>query len=107
MSAHPFDPISSAELQLAVQVLKAAFPGVRLRFKVIDIREPIKKDVIPYLEAERLGKLLPEKPARIIHCLFHRLDTQAFIKALVNADSKTVISAVELPPTVQVCLIPS
>lgn len=102
MSPHPFDPITAAELQLGARVLEATFPGVKLRYKVIDIREPIKKDVVPYLEAERLQIPPPAKPSRVIYCLFHRLDTNAFVKALINADTKTVISNRELPAGVQV-----
>ena len=96
MSRHPFDPISLEEIRLAAKVLESSFPGVNLRFKVIDVQEPIKKEVVPYLEAERLGKPLPAKPTRLIQCLFHRLDTKAFMKALVNADKGTLVNAREL-----------
>lgn len=56
---HPFDPIRPEEISLATAILKASLPGVNLRFKVIDVKEPIKKDVIPYIEAERTGQPLP------------------------------------------------
>ncbi|UKZ84449.1 uncharacterized protein TrAFT101_000361 [Trichoderma asperellum] len=56
---HPFDPIRPDEISLATTILKASLPGVNLRFKVIDVKEPIKKDVIPYIEAERTGQPLP------------------------------------------------
>ncbi|OJJ50350.1 hypothetical protein ASPZODRAFT_13434 [Penicilliopsis zonata CBS 506.65] len=98
---HPFDPITPGEITLAVQVLEAAFPGVPLRYKRIDVNEPIKKDVIPYIEAERLGKPLPAKPARLLQALFHRRDTGAFYKALLNAETRKVIYAKELPKAVQ------
>ncbi|QSS64148.1 copper amine oxidase [Histoplasma capsulatum] len=101
MTSHPFDPIRPNEVSLAAEILQASFPGVSLRFKVIDVQEPIKRDVVPYLEAERLGTPLPAKPARIIQSLFHRLDTKAFLKALINLDTRTVISAKELPKHVQ------
>ncbi|EER45636.1 copper amine oxidase [Histoplasma capsulatum H143] len=101
MTSHPFDPIRPNEVSLAAEILQASFPDVPLRFKVIDVQEPIKRDVVPYLEAERLGTPLPAKPARIIQSLFHRLDTKAFLKALVNLDTRTVISAKELPKHVQ------
>lgn len=104
MTSHPFDPIRPNEVSLAAEILQASFPGVSLRFKVIDVQEPIKRDVVPYLEAERLGTPLPAKPARIIQSLFHRLDTKAFLKALINLDTRTVISAKELPKHVQVCV---
>lgn len=100
-SFHPFDPVSPGEIQLAVKVLQAAF-GTSLRYKRIDLQEPAKQEVIPYLEAERLGRPLPQKPARLLQALFHRLDNGAFYKALLNADARSIVYAKELPKGVQV-----
>lgn len=102
-SIHPFDPITPGEIQLAVKILQSSFPGVKLRFKRIDLQEPIKQDVVPYIEAERLGKPRPRKPARLLMALFHRLDNGSFFKALLNADTKSIVSAKELPKDIQVC----
>ncbi|OAX82719.1 hypothetical protein ACJ72_02925 [Emergomyces africanus] len=99
--SHPFDPIRPDEVSLAAKILQESFPGVSLRFKAIEVQEPIKKEVVPYLEAERLGTPLPAKPARIIQSLFHRLDTKAFLKALVNLDAGAVVTVKELPKGVQ------
>lgn len=101
-SLHPFDPITPGEIQLAVRILESAFTGVKLRYKRIDLQEPAKHEVIPYLEAERRGEPRPRKPARLLMALFHRLDTGAFHKALINADTKSIVSAKELPKDVQV-----
>lgn len=102
-SLHPFDPITPGEISLATKILHGAFPGVSLRYKKIDMQEPIKAEVIPYIEAERLGKPLPRKPTRLLQVLFHRLDTGAFFKALLNADAKSIVYAKELPKEIQVC----
>lgn len=88
---------------MAVKVLEATFPGVPLRYKKIDMLEPIKKDVVPYIEAERLGKPLPAKPARLLQVMFHRMDNGSFHKGLLNADTRSVVSMNELPTEVQVC----
>jgi primary-amine oxidase len=101
-SPHPFDPITPEEIKLAVRILEATFPGVELRYKRIDVNEPIKKDVIAYIEAERLRRPLPTPPARLLYVLFHRLDTGAFYKAILNADKRTIVYAKELPKEVQV-----
>lgn len=103
---HPFDPISPEEIKLAVRILEATFPGVPIRYKRIDINEPIKKDVLPYIEAERLRRPLPPPPARLIYTLFHRLDTGAFYKVVLNANTRAVVCAKELPREVQVRTIP-
>lgn len=99
---HPFDPLTPEEIQLAVRILEATFPGVQLRYKRIDLNEPIKRDVLPFLEAERLRRPLPSPPARLLYVLFHRLDTGAFLKAILNTEQRTVIYAKELPKEVQV-----
>jgi primary-amine oxidase len=98
---HPFEPLQPDEIKSVVTVLNAAFEGVSLRYKVIDIREPIKSEVIPYIEAERNGSSLPPKPARIAYSLFHRLDTRKLQKALISLDTKRVISVKELPNSIQ------
>lgn len=100
--SHPFDPITPEEIKIAVRILEATFPGVPLRYKRIDVNEPIKKDVIPYIEAERLRRPLPKPPARLLYTLFHRLDSGAFYKAILNADTRFVVYAKELPREVQV-----
>jgi len=101
-SLHPFDPITPGEIQLTVRILESAFPGVKLRYKRIDLQEPTKHEVVPYLDAERRGEPRPPKPARLLMALFHRLDNGSFYKALLNADTKSIVSAKELPKDVQV-----
>ena len=98
---HPFDPIRPDEIQRTVKILQLSFPGVSLRFKAIEIQEPRKAEVVPFLEAERLGKPLPPPPARTAYVLFHRLDNHAFIKGLVNLDTGRPASLKELPKEVQ------
>lgn len=99
---HPFDPLQRSEILLTVQILQAALPDVKLRIKAIDIQEPMKQDVIPYIEAERTGSTLPQKPVRLTYSLLHRLDTGAYLKAFVNIDTQKIISIKELPKDVQV-----
>ncbi|EJT99280.1 copper amine oxidase [Dacryopinax primogenitus] len=98
---HPFDPLTPAEIQNTVAVLKAQFPDVPLRFKVIEILEPTKSDVIPFIEAERLGKPLPAYPTRLTFSYFHRMDTGIFHKAVLNPSGGKVISMKQLPGTIQ------
>ncbi|CAI6091501.1 unnamed protein product [Clonostachys chloroleuca] len=70
-------------------------------FKAVDIQEPREADVIPFIGAERTGAPLPTPPPRIAYVLFHRLNTGAFIKGLVNLISGVAISLKELPAEVQ------
>lgn len=99
---HPFDPLTPEEIQLGAAILQRALPGAPLRFKRIDVLEPIKKDVVPYLEAERRGTVLSAKPPRLLFSYFHRMDTLGFFKAVLNADTKQPVYIKELPKDVQV-----
>lgn len=101
VAPHPFDPLRPEEIEQSAAILRAALPDIKLRFKTIEVREPIKNDVIPFIEAERLGRSLPRRPARVIYVLFHRLDTGAFMKALINLTDGAVLSIKELPRHVQ------
>ncbi|OAA60381.1 copper amine oxidase [Niveomyces insectorum RCEF 264] len=98
---HPFDPISPGEIELAVRLLNAQNSGTRLRFKRIDVREPIKKSTIPYLEAERLKQPLPRAPPRYLFALYHRLDNHLFFKATIDAGARRVVENLELPQGIQ------
>ncbi|KAJ3580467.1 hypothetical protein NPX13_g84 [Xylaria arbuscula] len=100
-SPHPFDPISPDEIKLGVALLEQTFPGEALRYKRIDVLEPIKKETVPYIEAERLNKPLPAKPARLLFSYFHRKGTGGFYKAVLNADTKKPVYVKELPKHIQ------
>lgn len=99
---HPFDTLTPEEIKLGAAILKKAMLDVPLRFKRIDVLEPIKKDVISYLEAERLGRSLPAKPARLLFSYFHRMDTLGFFKAVLNVDTRRPVYIKELPKDIQV-----
>lgn len=60
---HPLDPIMGNEIRLAVNILKASYAEVPLKYKRIDIQEPAKREAVPCVEAQRLGRPLPKKPA--------------------------------------------
>lgn len=85
-SPHSFDLITAGETQLGVQILQKTITNVPLRYKRVDIQEPIKKEVVPYIEAERLSRPLPAKPSRLLYAPFHRLDDGSFYKALLNGE---------------------
>ena len=103
---HPFDPLTPVEIKLSVSILEKALPGVPLRYKRIDVLEPIKKDAVPYLDAERLGSPLPRKPARLLFSYFHRTDTGGFFKAVLNVGTMKPVYIKELPKDIQVRALP-
>lgn len=99
---HPFDPLTPEEVKPGVAFLQKALPGAPLRFKQIDVLEPIKKDAVPYLEAERRGMVLSARPPRLLFSYFHCMDTLGFFKAGLNADTRQPVYMKEHPKDVQV-----
>ncbi|WVQ80952.1 hypothetical protein IAT38_003059 [Cryptococcus sp. DSM 104549] len=56
---HPLDPLSESEITLAAQVLREDIqktPSTRVWFKSIQLREPPKKELVPWLDAWHAGK---------------------------------------------------
>jgi Cu2+-containing amine oxidase len=67
-AAHPMCPLTGPEISSAGKIIKSFWPSnVDLRFKVITLEEPPKKQFVPYLEAEHAGNALP------------RIDRKAFV----------------------------
>ncbi|CAH0024509.1 unnamed protein product [Clonostachys rhizophaga] len=97
---HPFDPLTPEDITLCANILRNAIPGVTLRFKRIDVLEPVKGETVAYLEAERSGNALPPKPARLLFSYFHRMDTGVFHKAVVNVNGQ-IVYIKELPKDIQ------
>ncbi|KAI9037606.1 uncharacterized protein KD926_000168 [Aspergillus affinis] len=100
---HPFDPMQPGEIRLVVAILRAALPGIPLRFRTIDVQKPIKSNIIPFIEAERLNRPLLDvpRPTRLLFSYFHRVDNGVFIKALIKMNDRKVVSMKELPAGVQ------
>jgi len=89
--SHPLDPITPAEVTKAVQVLRVSYPEERIRFKLVDIFECPKAEVVGYLESERLGKPLPAAPSRRARVYFHFQKNPTLLqKARVNITTSTI-----------------
>lgn len=58
--AHPLCPLTATEITTTADLVRSAWPAnTDLRFKVLTLDEPPKKDLLPYLEAEHSGASLP------------------------------------------------
>jgi primary-amine oxidase len=80
---HPLAPLSAAEIAAAADLVRSIWPAqTNLHFKVITLEEPPKAQVIPYLEAERSGKPIPDIPR----------------KAFINYYLRNTVSALHMPP---------
>lgn len=99
--AHPLDPITPEEVRKAVQIVKSSYPQQQVRFKLVDIFEVPKAEVVEYLENERLGQPLGKIPSRRARVYFHfQTDLNLLNKARVNITTSH-IETVESLPNVQ------
>ena len=59
--AHPLCPLTASEISRTADLVQSVWPSnVQLRYKVITLLEPAKKDFLPYLDAEHNGSSLPQ-----------------------------------------------
>lgn len=93
---HPYAPLSTTEIVNASSLMKAKWPqGTDLQFKMVTLAEPPKKDVLPYLEAERTGTSLPHID-RVAFVSYYLRKTTKFFEAYVNLTTQKVDSDVLL-----------
>lgn len=83
---HPLDPLSSDEVRQAARALVSHLGVAKpdIRFKVIDLYEPAKDEVLAYLHH---GRQRPDRRARVYYQL---RNTTTLVSAVVNIDSATV-----------------
>lgn len=85
-ASHPLDPLSSDEVRQAARALVSHLGVAKpdIRFKVIDLYEPAKDEVLAYLHH---GRQRPDRRARVYYQL---RNTTTLVSAVVNIDSATV-----------------
>lgn len=73
MAYHPFSPLTAAEITRSSDLVKSLYPQkIDLQFKVVTLEEPEKCFVVPYLDAEQLGKPLPSLERKAFVCYYIR-----------------------------------
>lgn len=91
--AHPLDPLTPAEIKQVSSLLKAYSPDKSLHFKYINILEPPKKQLRPFLRAERNAFTKHPSPSRLASVLYYHRGTADLFQATVNLDTSKVESA--------------
>lgn len=98
--SHPLAPLTSHEISTSAQLIRSLYPtGTEFIFKTISLREPAKKDVVPFLEAERSGRSLPTLH-RVSFVWYYLTNTDKYHEAFVNLSTNKVESNVRLGPHV-------
>ncbi|CUM63850.1 uncharacterized protein PRCAT00001435001 [Priceomyces carsonii] len=95
-----FDPISAHEIKLSSSLTKKSVSDP-VRFRTIDVLEPLKDEMIPFLEAQLKGLKTPTRPDRRIKVYYYIVKRQSFFKAIVNLDTNTVESTLKIPKGIQ------
>lgn len=63
--SHPLCPLTASEIATTADLLRSVWPpNTDLRFKIITLDEPPKKQMVPYLEASYSGAPLPFVPRK-------------------------------------------
>ena len=61
IGGHPLNPVTESEILGAANILRSKYPeGTKLHFKAITLEEPEKAIMMPYLQAEHNGGILPK-----------------------------------------------
>lgn len=93
---HPLDPATADEISFATALVKKSFGDVQLHFKAGGLEEPIKSDLVAYLDAEHNGKPLPELPRRVF-LMWYIKRTPRLFEAIVDVTHGKIVHQVELP----------
>lgn len=77
---HPIGPLTASEINRSVSLLKASWPAnTDFIFKAVTLLEPLKAELLPYLQAERSGSA-PAKIDRKAFVLYYIRNTVSISK---------------------------
>lgn len=74
--------LSVAETEKARDIVLASHPGHVIEFRQIDLREPYKKDLTPFLQLEHDGQLsqTDSRPPRMAECHYDTIASDRTIQ---------------------------
>ncbi|KAF9891684.1 hypothetical protein FE257_003696 [Aspergillus nanangensis] len=93
-SLHPFHPLTPNEISKAAAVVRPLFAGQNPSFRVITLREPLKNEMVPFLESEHRGEtpgIRPARVARVQVTIPGELGSGKFFELLVDLDQNAVV----------------
>ncbi|KAL4954193.1 copper amine oxidase [Aspergillus filifer] len=94
---HPLENLTLDEITLGVSILRDSLPSVELRFLQLNRHDATKRDIIPYIEADRLNQKLPPAPPRLMKVLGRKMDTKDYFTAVVQLSPSEVLSMYNIP----------
>lgn len=61
VAGHPLCPLTASEIKTSARLIRNKLPAqTDVQFKAITLEEPLKAQLVPYLDAERAGAKLPK-----------------------------------------------
>jgi primary-amine oxidase len=102
---HPLGPLTASEITQSSQLIKSLWPtNTNLQFKSITLQEPIKGELIPFLEAEQTAQSTPTIGRRSFVVYYIR-NTVSFlmISLLVTMHHVTHLANTETGQTTRSC----
>jgi primary-amine oxidase len=96
---HPLAPLTPSDVNAASAIIKHHETGRAIHFKNIELLEPPKKQLRPYLRQERQAAIRsPSQLPRRVSILYYHRGTAALFRAIVNLDEKRVDDIQALDP---------
>lgn len=100
-TVHPLDPLRPGEIAKAASIVRPLFCEHSINFRVITLKEPLKWEMIKYLEEEHASgrPQLLQPPPRQARCqvIVTKLGKSEFRELTVNLDESTIASNTHLP----------
>lgn len=77
---HPIGPLTASEITRSTSILRASWPAnTDFHFKAVTLLEPLKAELLPYLQAERSGST-PAKIDRKAFVLYYIRNTVSILE---------------------------
>lgn len=78
--AHPLCPITASEIKRSAEFVRQCWPSkTDVHFKAITLEEPVKTELVPYLEAEHGGRRLQHIDRRAFVSYYIRNTVSFFV----------------------------
>lgn len=89
-TSHPLGPLTKAEITQSSDLIRAQWPeGTKFQFKVVTLLEPLKADLVPYLEAEKAGQT-PKPVDRTSQVVYYLRNTVSSFRSLMGTSQPSV-----------------
>ncbi|EEP79752.1 predicted protein [Uncinocarpus reesii 1704] len=98
---HPLLTLQPSEVRRASQIIKKQFPNQQVSFRTIAVKEPPKKEVIEFLEAEKTRQPL-RYPARRLYVSYQFRGKPEEFEDILEINSGTIVCHRQLPHGVHI-----